>query len=61
MDHLPLSDIPMLVSSLNFLLRDEEFDNLEQICSYYDVGRSETDALLAREGYSYSEELNRVK
>jgi len=23
MDHLPLSDIPMLVSSINFLLRDE--------------------------------------
>ena len=22
MDHLPLSDIPMLVSSINFLLRD---------------------------------------
>lgn len=28
MDHLPLSDIPMLVSSINFLLRDEIFDNL---------------------------------
>ena len=25
MDHLPLNDIPMLVSSINFLLRDEEF------------------------------------
>lgn len=31
MDHLPLSDIPMLVSSINFLLRDEEFENLDQI------------------------------
>lgn len=61
MDHLPLSDIPMLVSSINFLLRDEEFDDLDQICSYYDVDRSEIDALLAREGYSYSKELNRVK
>jgi hypothetical protein len=33
MDHLPLTDIPMLVSSINFLLRDEEFDNLDQIRS----------------------------
>lgn len=61
MDHLPLSDIPMLVSSINFLLRDGEFDDLDQICSYYDVDRSEIDALLAGEGYSYSAELNRVK
>ena len=30
MDHLPLNDIPMLVSTINFLLRDEEFDNLDQ-------------------------------
>ena len=28
MDHLPLSDIPMLVSTINFLLRDEIFENL---------------------------------
>ena len=31
MDHLPLNNIPMLVSSINFLLRDEEFDNLDQL------------------------------
>ena len=24
MDHLPLSDIPMLVSTINFLLRDDQ-------------------------------------
>ena len=29
MDHLPLSDIPMLVSTINFLLRDEIFENLD--------------------------------
>ena len=29
MDHLPEHDIPMLVSAINFLLRDEEFDNLD--------------------------------
>ena len=31
MDHLPLSDIPMLVSTINFFLRDEIFENLDQI------------------------------
>ena len=30
MDHFPLNDIPLLVSTINFLLRDEEFDNLDQ-------------------------------
>ena len=30
MDHLPLNNIPMLVSSINFLLRDEEFDLARQ-------------------------------
>ena len=32
MDHLPLSDIPMLVSTINFLLRDEIFDNQPRLC-----------------------------
>ena len=27
MDHLPLNDIPMLVSAINYLLRDEEFEH----------------------------------
>ena len=61
MDHLPLSDIPMLVSAINFLLRDEIFDNLDQICYYYGVGREEMDRLLASQGYAYREQLNCVK
>ena len=60
MDHLPLGDIPMLVSSINFLLRDEEFDNLDQICNCFDVERERIDSLLASQGYAYSEEENRV-
>ena len=43
MDHLPLSDIPMLVSTINFLLRDEIFDNLDQICYCFNVEREEMD------------------
>ena len=60
MDHLPLSDIPMLVSSINFLLRDEEFDNLDQICNCYGVERSDLDRLLASQGYAYNEKQNRI-
>ncbi len=60
MDHLPLSDIPMLVSSINFLLRDEEFENLNQICYCYGVEREEMDKILASEGYAYQEKYNRV-
>ena len=60
MDHLPLSDIPMLVSSINFLLRDEEFDNLDQICYCFGVEREYIDRLLASKGYAYQEKYNRV-
>ena len=61
MDHLPLSDIPMLVSSINFLHRDEEFDNLDQICYCFGIEREELDRILASEGYAYQENLNCVK
>ena len=47
MDYLPLNDIPMLVSTINFLLRDEEFDNPDQICNCFNVERGEMDRLLA--------------
>ena len=60
MDHLPLNDIPMLVSSINFLLRDEEFENLDQICWCYGVERSEMDHILASAGYRYDEPNNHV-
>lgn len=60
MDHLPLNDIPMLVSSVNFLLRDGEFENLDEICSYFDVGRSVIDTILASAGYSYDTARNRI-
>mgnify|MGYP002523975666 CR=1 FL=1 len=61
MDHLPLSDIPMLVSTINFLLRDEIFENLDQICYCYGIERPEMDRSLASGGYAYREELNSVK
>lgn len=60
MDHLPLSNAPMLVSAINFLLRDGEYDDLDQICCSFDVERGEIDRILAEAGYAYSEEQNRV-
>ena len=54
MNHLPLSDASMLASSINFLLRDREFDNLDDICSYFEVGRTEIEAILKSAGYSYA-------
>lgn len=60
MDHLPLSDIPMLVSAINFLLRDGEFDNLDQICYNFNISKEEIERLLAGKGYGYSEEQNRI-
>ena len=61
MDHLPLNDIPMLVSTINFLLRDEIFENLDQICYCFNVEREEMDRLLASQGYAYKEQYNCVK
>ena len=61
MDHLPLCDIPMLVSTINFLLRDEIFDNLDQICYCFNVEREEMDRLLSSQGYAYQEQYNCVK
>ncbi len=59
MDHLPKNDMPMLVSAINFLLRDEEFDNLDQICYYYNEDRSELEKRLSDAGYTYSESLKK--
>ena len=50
----------MLVSSINFLLRDGEYDDLDQICYSFDVERSEVDGILASQGYAYDAERNRV-
>lgn len=50
----------MLVSAINFLLRDEEFDNLDQICYHFNVERSDIDAQLATMGFEYDAKQNRV-
>lgn len=59
MDHLPLSDDAMLVSAINFLLRDEEFDNLDEICFHYNINRTELENRMLKAGFQYSEQQKR--
>lgn len=51
--------MPMLVSAINFLLRDEEFDNLDEICEYFHEDRVELEKKLADAGFHYSETLKK--
>ena len=36
-----MNDVPMLVSAINFLLRDHEFETLDEICYHFNVNRKE--------------------
>ena len=60
MDHLP-HDPAMLVSAVNMLLRDKEFDTLEDLCSYFDRDPEELKAELQAEGYIYSEAQRQLR
>lgn len=60
MDKLP-KDPFMLVSSINMLLRDGEFDSLEDLCTYFDREVEEVKAELLRNGYAYNEEQKQVR
>lgn len=60
MDHLP-HDPAMLVSAINFLLRNEEFDNLNQICYCFDKDRRELEDYLAKAGFLYDEKAKRFR
>ncbi len=59
MDHLPQNDMPMLVSAINFLLRDNMFDSLDAVCDYYHEDKAALEAKLKAAGYTYSEEQKR--
>ncbi|MBE6289490.1 MAG: DUF4250 domain-containing protein [Bacteroidaceae bacterium] len=60
MDYLP-NDPAMLVSSVNMLLRDEEFDSLLSLCCCYDRNVDELKAYLLQNGYEYSEEQKQFR
>ena len=52
MDTLP-KDPAILVSSINMLLRDDEFDTLEELCYAFDREPEEITDILRQNGYVY--------
>jgi len=54
MDFLP-KDPAILVSSVNMLLRDEEFDTLESLCYSFNREAQEVKDYLSQYGYVFSE------
>ena len=54
MDYLP-KDPAILVSSINMLLRDEEFDSLESLCYSFGRDPEEIKQYLHGHGFVYSE------
>ena len=59
MDRLP-KDPFMLVSSINMLLRDGEFDSLEELCAYFECEEEEMKEELKEHGFVYDEERKRL-
>ena len=55
MDKLPMNDVPMLVSAINFLLRDHEFETLDEICNHFNVNRAALETKMATQGFEWSE------
>ena len=55
MDYLP-QDPAILVSSINMLLRDEEFDSLESLCYAFSRDPHEIKDYLHSHGYVYAKE-----
>lgn len=60
MDKLP-QDPFMLVSAINMLLRDGEFDSLDDLCRYYDRDVEEVKGYLHGVGYVYNEEQKQMR
>ena len=60
MDFLP-SDPAILVSSINMLLRDGEYDSLDSLCAAFSRDKDEILRLLDDNGYVYSEEQRQVR
>ena len=54
MDYLP-KDPAILVSSINMLLRDEEFDSLESLCYAFSREPKDVKDYLVEHGYVWSE------
>ena len=60
MEYLP-QDPAILVSSINMLLRDEEFDTLESLCYSFSREPEEIKEYLIKNDYVYSEEQKQFR
>lgn len=60
MEYLP-QDPAILVSSINMLLRDEEFDSLESLCYCFDREPEEIKDYLLKHGYVWSESQKQMR
>lgn len=60
-----MSELPnnpyMLVSAVNMLLRDGEFESLEELCAYYDREAEEVKQALMAHGFEYDERQKQFK
>ncbi len=55
MDYLP-QDPAILVSSINMLLRDEEYDSLESLCYAFDKEPDQIKAYLLQHDYVFDDD-----
>ena len=60
MDYLP-KDPAILVSSVNMLLRDEEFDTLESLCYNFGTEPEDIKEYLHGHGFVYSEKQKQFR
>lgn len=60
MDHLP-KDPAMLVSAVNMLLRDEEFDSLSELCYCFNCEPAHLKRYLAEHGFLWNEHQKQFK
>jgi hypothetical protein len=60
MEYLP-KDPAILVSSINMLLRDGEYDSLEQLCYAFNRDAEEIKNYLLEYGYVYSESQKQMR
>ena len=56
MDKLPMNDVPMLVSAINFLLRDHGVESRDGVCNHFNVNRAALEAKMATQGFEWSEQ-----
>ena len=58
MEKLP-NDPMMLFSSVNMLLRDEEYKNLDELCYAFGLERKSLEAKLATADFEFNEKENK--